>query len=451
MTYSKCINMKILNKIIIVIFLLTSNSLVYANDKDSFFVFKNINDLSLYIDESNYKDQIRTTLLDQPEFQYINSLSAEESFNLKYAQRNRFPVISGNIINDESLDRNIEDLFSVRKRRDDTFDAVVEINQSIYAGGSINAGIRAARSRSQNVDTQRQQTLSSLIVEANIIYLNAARSSFILNYAENIFNILKPYRSKVDDRVKAGVMDPVEYALFSVRMNSFETKIYQLKSEAEKNKGTYTLFFKKDAEKLAFPLFFIQRNINFINNKSYGVELSELNFEEKKENIKNVRSEYLPKVGLKARYTKYDIDDDGNEDDIRGGFYVSLPIFSFGRGSAKINAAKAAAQGSKSYINISRKEDKITETGYLSDYNNAISNRDVYLKSYNDTLRQRKTLTDRLDVSGFVINPLAEVMLSEINQLDTLLANESAIIDRYISILHQNQVLNSEFNISIGK
>ena len=104
MTYSKCINMKILNKIIIVIFLLTSNSLVYANDKDSFFVFKNINDLSLYIDESNYKDQIRTTLLDQPEFQYINSLSAEESFNLKYAQRNRFPVISGNIINDESLD-----------------------------------------------------------------------------------------------------------------------------------------------------------------------------------------------------------------------------------------------------------------------------------------------------------------------------------------------------------
>lgn len=441
--------MKNLKKIIIVIFLISFNSIAHSNEKDSFIVFKDINDLKLYIDEGDYKDIIRSSLLDQPEFQYINSLSAEENFNLKYAQRNRLPIISGSIINDESLERNIKDLNSVRKRRDDSFDAVVEIKQSIYSGGSINAGVRAARSRAENRNTEKQKTISSLILDANTIYLNAATSSFILNYAENIFNILKPFKDRVDDRVKAGIMDPVDYALFSVRLNSLETRIYQLKSESEKNKDKYRVFFKKDFEKLAFPMFFINNNFSFADNKSYEVEISELEFQEKNEEIKSVRSEYLPELGISARYTKYDIDDDEDEDDIRGGLYISMPIFSFGRGIARINAAKAAAQGSKNYINISKKEDEISETGYLSNYYNATSNRVIYLRSYNDTLKQRKTIIDRLDISGFAINSLAEVILSEINQLEILLTNESTIIDMYLSILHQNQILNYEFKISL--
>ena len=179
--------------------------------------------------------------------------------------------------------------------------------------------------------------------------------------------------------------------------------------------------------------------------------MSELQFNEKKENITSVRSEYLPKFGVRARYTKYDIDDDSNEDDIRGGVFVSMPIFSFGRGSARINAAKAAAQGSKNYVNISKKNDKIYETGLLSDFGNSIVNRNIYIKSFNDTVNQRNTLFDRMEISGFAINSLAEVMLSEIRQLDILLNNESTIIDTYLSMLHQNQVLNSEFRVMLER
>ena len=45
------------------------------------------------------------------------SMSKEQEFNLKLAKRNRFPTISGNIINDESIERNITDNNSVRKER----------------------------------------------------------------------------------------------------------------------------------------------------------------------------------------------------------------------------------------------------------------------------------------------------------------------------------------------
>ncbi len=444
--------MSILKKYTLFILILVYAS-SYANTNESYRIssFAGIKDLNLYMGEDDYKEIIRASIFDQPEFKYINSLSAEENFNLKFARRDRFPTISGNIINDESLDRNIEDITSVRKRRDDSFDAVVEVNQTLYAGGSINAGVRAAKSRSKNRNTERQKTISELILEANEIYISTATSSFLLEYAQKIFEILKPFKERVDDRVRSGIMDPVDFALFSVRLNDLETLIYQLKSASEKNKDSYKIFFNEDYKKLAFPMFLISSGISFIDNKSYDVEMSELSFNEKKENITSVRSEYLPKFGVRARYTKYDIDDDSNEDDIRGGVFVSMPIFSFGRGSARINAAKAAAQGSKNYVNISKKDDKIFETGLLSDFNNSISNRSVYIKSFNDTVNQRKTLLDRMEISGFAINSLAEVMLSEIRLLDILLNNESIIIDTYLSILHQNQVLNSEFMVMLER
>ncbi|MFL2823848.1 MAG: TolC family protein [Alphaproteobacteria bacterium] len=443
--------MRILKKYIFVLFFIFVSSNAYTNESLGISSFIGINDLNNYLSEDDYKEIIRTSIFDQPEFRYINALSAEEGFNLKFAKRDRFPTISGNIINDESLDRNIDDTSSVRKRRDDSFDAVVEVNQTLYAGGSINAGIRAAKNRSKNKNTERQKTVSELILEANKIYLNTAISSFLLEYAQNIFNILKPFKARVDDRVKSGVMDPVDFALFSVRLNELETLIYQIKSSSEKNKDSYKVFFNKDYKKLPFPTFFIKNDVIFIDNKSYDVEMSELQFNEKKENITSVRSEYLPKFGVRARYTKYDIDDDSNEDDIRGGVFVSMPIFSFGRGSARINAAKAAAQGSKNYVNISKKDDKIYETGLLSDFGNSIVNRNIYIKSFNDTVNQRNTLFDRMEISGFAINSLAEVMLSEIRQLDILLNNESTIIDTYLSMLHQNQVLNSEFRVMLER
>lgn len=443
--------MKFLKKICLFSALCVLSPNAFSEENNQVAVFSGIDEIKLYIYEEDYKDVIRASLFSQPEFEYINALSAEEGFNLKYAKRDVLPIISGNIINDESLDRNINDLTSVRKRRDDSFDATLEINQTLYAGGALRAGIRAARDRSENRFKEREKVVSELILEANNIYLDTANSSFILSYANNIFNILKPFKEKVDDRVKSGVMDPVDYALFSVRLNDLETKIYQLKSNSEKNKDRHRIFFKKNYEKLAFPLFFVGNEQNFLENNSYDVEMSEINFREKKEKIISVRSEYLPKFGVRARYTKYDIDDDSNEDDIRGGIFFSMPIFSFGRGSAKINAAKASAQSSENYIDMSKKEDKINESGLLSDFINSLDNRNVFIRSYNDTLKQRKTVLDRLEISGFAINSLAEVMLSEIRQLEILLKNESTIMTTYLSILHQNQILNSEFKITLAK
>ena len=438
--------MLFVKKILLVSILILSQDFLYAEDK-VYIPFSNIDDLNIFIEERDYKDFIRSSLFQQPEFRYINSLSAEEKFNLKFAKRERFPTINGNIVNDESIERNIEDISSVRKRRDDSFDANIEIRQNIYTGGSISSRIKSAKARVNAVASERQKTISSLIMEANEIYLNTITSNFLLNYAENLVNMLYPYKNKVKERVNAGIMDPVESALFSVRYNRLESLIYQLRSQAEKNSSRYKYFFQNDFSSAAFPRIYTRYNSSSKKSESYDVSISKSRYAEKREGIKTVRSEYLPKLGLSARYTKYDIDDDSNEDDIRGGLFFSMPIFSFGRGSAKINAAEASALGSKNAISISEKKDIIEESSLISDYNNSVSNKKVYISSFKDTVAQRETLQERIELSGFAVNPLAEVISNEISQLQFLLENESIALITYLSILHQNQLLNNEFKI----
>lgn len=443
--------MKILKKmkIFLVTFLVLISTTLFSQETIKNYSFSNIKEIKLFIGEDNYKDLIRESLFKQPEFQYIMSMSKEQEFNLKLAKRNRFPTISGNIINDESIERNITDNNSVRKRRDDSFDANIEIKQAIYSGGQVSSVIRSAKSKAEGLSSEKMRTVSQLILEANQIYLDTLISNFILNYAEDLMQFLKPYRSKVDDRVNAGIMDPVDSALFYVRYSSLETLIYKFKSQVEKNNNEYSNFYKQEFNNFEFPSINI-KEINYIrNNDSYDVEISKSKYDEKKAEISTVRSEYLPKFGISARYTKYDIDDDTNEDDIRGGLYLSMPIFSFGRGAAKINAAKAAASGYKSDINVKIKEDIITESSLLSDFRNSLSNRFIFLKSFQETVNQRKTLQDRIELSGFAINALTEVLSSEISQLQTLLENEAGIMYTYFSILHQNRILNNEFNIKV--
>lgn len=411
--------------------------------------YSDIEQISPLIDEDGYIDLIRSSLFEQPEFKYATALSSEQEFNLKYAKRGRFPSISGNIINDESIERNISDNQSVRKRRDDSFDATVEIRQPIYTGGQINASIRSAKNRAKGSVTEKFRTVSSLVLDANSIYLNAANSNFIFNYANNLLIALKPIKEKVKNRVDAGIMDPVESALFSVRYNNLETLVFKLKSSSEKSNNNFSFFFKKQPLNLAFPRYLIDQNIINLNSQSYEVDSAEFSYLEKKENIISVRSEYLPQMGVRAQYTKYDIDDDSNEDDIRGGLYLSVPLFNFGRGIAKINSAKAAAEGSKSAINVAEKNDKVAESSLMSDFKNSIENRSIFLNAFKTTIRQRETIQDRLDSSGFAANALAEVMLNEISQLTTLIDNEAYILLGYLSLLHQNQQLNSSFRIKL--
>ena len=185
--------MKILNIFISIIFLISSSSL-YANNLVLKSTYSDINDINFFIAENDYLDFIRSNLFDQPEFRYAVSLSSEQEYNLKYAKRNRFPTISGSIINDESIERNIKDNQSVRKRRDDSFDANLEIRQPIYAGGSINSLIRSAKNKPlddlfnhyKEIDKEKEHHIHCAGGYRSVIYISILKSKGYKNLIDVI-------------------------------------------------------------------------------------------------------------------------------------------------------------------------------------------------------------------------------------------------------------------------
>ena len=442
--------MKPLFKLLILFHLLIFVETKIFAEENNIVTFSNINNISSFIDESDYVDIIRESLFMQPEFAYAQSISAEKEFNLKYARRSRFGSITGNILNDESFERNITDKNSVRKRRDDTFDAIVELSQPIYSGGSISSKINMARAQSNSSSNEKSKTISQLILDANQIYITTALLNYLVEYSKDLLETVKPYRLRVKDRVDAGIMDSAEAAIFYVRYNQLETKVTKFISSSEKAKSRYSFFFKKDPGKLLFPKVNISKNMLSIKNSSYDVEKAKFDYEERKENIKSVRSNYLPQFGIRARYTKYDIDDDSNEDDIRGGLYFSLPLFSFGRGFAEINSAKATAEGSKNALDVAIKDDGVSESAILSDLNNSLQNRNIFIRSYEETVNQRKVLSDKLETDAAYISFLVEVKINEITQLEILLDNEYIVLQGYLSALHQNKQLNNIFRLDLN-
>ena len=409
--------------------------------------FTSLRSVASTISEADYFDFIRISIIEQPEYLFANSSVTEKNMILKYEKRTRWPELSAKIINDEVLDRNIDDKNSLRKRQDDSFDAAIELNQPIYTGGAINSRIKIATNDYDLSRVSRASSLSSLILSANEIYLSAVRSEILYNYCSDILDTLRPYMTKVKDRVNLGITDPIELAIFSIKYNNIDSKVQTLRTQRDRDVGIFEYFFKTKFENFSFPEVFVPR-LSFNNNEAYEVRASRLQHKISLNETNLVRSEYLPKFGFSTRYTSYDLDKDNNDTDIRGGLFFSMPIFTFGRATAKISAAKAKANASKMSIDIEKKTDEVSETEIINMVEGSHNTRKEFYLTYIDTKRQREIIGDRIDVTSFSTESYANSYLEEIFLLEKLINAEISMLHGYFLYLHQNRALSSHIRIS---
>ena len=401
------------------------------------------------IGEDEYFDFIRSSIIEQPEFLYANSNYTEKSESLKFAQRQRWPELSTRIINDHVLERDVSEQNSLRKRQDDSFDAAIELSQPIYSGGTINAQIRKSITDKNLSEVERENALSMLILDANRIYLNAVKSYTMFNHADKMVNEIEPYLNKVKERVDLGISDPIELALFSIKYNSLKSKSQILKTEMNRDIGIFEYFFGVKFNSIYFPNIFVPEIEMDKNNEAYEVKASKLNFEGSKEDTNIVKGEFRPKFGFNTRYTIYDLDEDDNDTDIRGGIFFSMPIFTFGRSTAKISASKAKENALKMSIDVEIKNDDVAENEVVNLVKSAFNTREDIINSLNDTKNQRRIIKNRLDSTNFSPESFVTSSIEEIDLLNQALSIEMNMLHGYFTFLHQNQSLTSHLRIRL--
>ena len=425
-----------LNIILFLISLFTASA-VYA-DKFSFEKLGTFYELE---EENNYLEFLREVVLEQPEFSYATAILNEAEMNLKFSRRQRLPELSLRVVNDEVLSRKIKENNAIRKIRDDSFDGVVEIRQAIYSGGGINAGVRKAKEGAYHISLSKKKAISELIYNANEIYTKAISSFLLYQHSEKILKELEPFLEKVKARVDAGISDPVEFALFSVRYNNIKSIVANLSANSRRDISVYENFFKREFNNKLYPKVKIDDQSIPYSNTSFDVEMSQSKFKESIEDITIAKSEYRPQFGFAARFTKYDLDDNLGDEDVRGGLYFSYPFFDFGRSSAKISGSKAKSRAARENIGIEKKRDINSEAEFISILDSAVKSRNEIYQAFVDTKKQREIIAKRIELSGFVASSLAETALNEINQLKSLMDAESNLLSAYFGLLHQNQLL----------
>ena len=441
----------VLKSFLVLSFLIPSNVYSIDNDliKESSLSFSKINLQSSTINESDYFEFIRGSIITQPEFLYANSKFLEKNQALKFEQRQRWPELSVRIINDQVIDRKVNELTSLRKRQDDSFDAAFELSQPLYTGGSINARIKRSLSDKNLSRIEKENALSSLILDANDIYLSAVRSDALYNYSEKVINEIEPYLSRVQERVQLGISDPIQLALFMIKYNTLKSQVQRLKAQRNSDIGIFEYFFDKKFNNMFFPNIFIPNvEMNKVS-EAYSVKASRIQYEGMKEDTKLAKGEFRPQFGLSTRYTIYDVDEKENDADIRGGIYFSMPLFNFGRASAKISSAQAKENAFKMSIDVEKKKDDVKENEIVNLIKSSLNTRLEIIEAFEDTKNQRRIIKNRLDSTTFSPEAFVNAGIEEINLFKQALDIEISLIQGYFSYLHQNQELNNHIRIKL--
>ena len=250
-------------------------------------------------------------------------------------------------------------------------------------------------------------------------------------------------------RVESGTIDPAEYAIFLTRLNKLQSTIYMIEARAKTNIARFENFFKTKYTYMGFPKVSIFLDNQLNSRNSFELDIKKNDYLVSIENVKITRSDYLPQLGLKARYTEYDVNKNSTDNDIRGGIYLSMPIFNFGKGWADIQAKKARSRASKFEIDIEEKISDNKKNEFLTiieSSNKAV----IKLKdALNDTKKQRNILEERILLTGFSPVSLLDVADNELAQLRLLLETEFDLLEGYYNILRHNQLLINKMKISL--
>jgi outer membrane protein TolC len=151
---------------------------------------------------------------------------------------------------------------------------------------------------------------------------------------------------------------------------------------------------------------------------------------------------------LSFRYTKYDIDDSGKDEDLRGGLTFSVPLFNFGRGSAEVGAAKSRVNQSKfMYARVMRDLEK-QRANIFGAATGIIQARNKISDSLENIKSQKEILNLRIASSDFLILGIINATIQEINLLEQLLSAESQLFIYELQAAHINRRLLTQFNIS---
>lgn len=231
----------------------------------------------------------------------------------------------------------------------------VQLEQPLFLGGKLVAARKMAKMGLTIANLNKDKTDSDIRFEAEKAYWNVVKAKELLKVAEQYVETVDELYRTVENLYRTGMVSQNELLKVKVKVN--ETKLTRRRTENAVRLAKMSL-----CHQMGWPL---DKEIDVANDLSdvspsfdkiaYSLEnrleykiLSE-NINLKGQEVKAVRSEYLPRVGLVAGYNYMNgvkLNDNKliSDDLFAVMLSVKIPLFHWGEGARKIKSAKIERQ-----------------------------------------------------------------------------------------------------------
>ncbi|MDA9034268.1 TolC family protein [Hyphomicrobiales bacterium] len=439
-------------KISIFVLLLLLNTNSYSKTIE----FEKYNSKSNIQNNDQYVDFIKDAVISQPEYKEIIAKKTKFNFDYRVSKGERFPTISSSIVNDHYFDRKINEIDSIRKIQDDSLDAHIQLDQSIYSGNRITNNILNAKRQTEIGNLNLQERASNLIMDANLIYFDAFKFQTILNVIEQKILEVDKLLKISNQRVKAGITQPAEEALMQIKLNELLIIKAKMSFEIVRSRETFKRFFGEDFTSVSIPnlkLDNLSANNSLIRQSekllSYEVQAARITTSQAETEIDIAKGEYRPQFGLNVKYIQYDFDRDFDEYDIRGGIYFNMPLFDFGRRGNKVNSARANYKQHEWGARAEEKDFLIKKVSLEGQLVALVSTLEELKSTKKSTERQKNILSNRMSGREYNSIALADVIIQDLSLYKQILESEIELYLTDLSLSHAKTVLLQRFRLSL--
>lgn len=236
-----------------------------------------------------------------------------------------------------------------------TYFAGVQLEQPVYMGGKIIAARNMSEIGTNMAVLNRKKNDSEIRIETEEAYWNVIKAKELYEVSIKYKNLVEELFNNIEKMNKTGMSPRNELLKVQVKLNEANLSMKRSENAIRLSKMALCHIMGiplTDDIEISGTIEFepaVFRNDEFIiENRSEYKLLSE-NINLKKEQIKSVRSDYLPRIGLVAGYNYIDgVRMNGHKflkDDIFSVMLaVKIPLFHWGEGHRKIKSAKIELQ-----------------------------------------------------------------------------------------------------------
>jgi len=233
-----------------------------------------------------------------------------------------------------------------------------EVNQPVYVGGKIRYSNQQADAGVEIADLALNMKYSDVIENTDKAFWQVASVEENIKIAEDYIKMLTELEDQMNAMYEVGLQPASEKLRVTVQKNEVELNLMTARNGLRVAKMYLNQILGQPLETEIQISYKASTNVQLFNLDDGLMEASskrnELKILEKQKELseldaKITRADYLPQIGVSAQYTNYWVRDLYEEVNFQPmlAAQVSIPIFQWGQGKKKLQAAKLKVQQSE--------------------------------------------------------------------------------------------------------